>query len=90
MNSITITKKGGCNCGSVRYELLGEPLFTHICHCRECQRSSGGAFNVSTVILVADLKGKIDEIINDTELNQLSWACPDCSVKMALVVFQEN
>lgn len=49
-------KTGGCNCGAVRYELLNEPLFTHICHCTQCQHSSGGAFNVSTVLLVKEFK----------------------------------
>ena len=88
MNSITITKKGGCNCGSVRYELLGEPLFTHICHCRECQRSSGGAFNVSTVILVADLKfdnctPDIHFIYSPNGNKYEAWCCDKCGCTLA-------
>jgi hypothetical protein len=32
---------GGCACGRIRYEAGGEPLFSVICHCRDCQRASG-------------------------------------------------
>ena len=35
---------GGCLCGAVRYETSAEPSFQGICHCRDCQRSSGGAY----------------------------------------------
>ena len=30
--------------GGVRYELAGEPLFSLLCHCRDCQYQSGSAF----------------------------------------------
>ena len=36
---------GGCLCGAVRYECNAEPLFTGNCHCRDCQRASGGAYS---------------------------------------------
>ena len=35
---------GGCQCGVVRYECSAEPIFTGNCHCRECQKASGGAY----------------------------------------------
>jgi hypothetical protein len=36
--------KGGCMCGAVRYECTAEPVLMGNCHCRDCQRASGGAY----------------------------------------------
>jgi hypothetical protein len=33
--------QGGCQCGAIRYELTAPPSRVSICHCRDCQRSSG-------------------------------------------------
>jgi hypothetical protein len=35
---------GGCLCGQARYEAKGEPLFTGLCYCADCQKASGSAF----------------------------------------------
>ncbi len=35
---------GGCLCGTVRYECSPEPLMAGNCHCRDCQRATGGAY----------------------------------------------
>ena len=35
---------GGCACGAIRYECVGEPTMMVNCHCRDCQRSNGTAF----------------------------------------------
>lgn len=32
---------GGCACGAVSYDILGEPLLMADCQCRQCQRESG-------------------------------------------------
>ena len=38
--------KGGCFCGSVRYELTLPLQQAYYCHCRDCQYFSGSAFHV--------------------------------------------
>ena len=44
---------GGCACGAIRYECAAEPSAMFCCHCRDCQRASGGAGNY-VVIMSAD------------------------------------
>ncbi|MBN6209323.1 GFA family protein [Ralstonia flatus] len=34
---------GSCLCGSVKFQLLSDPLTFYVCHCTMCQRRSGGA-----------------------------------------------
>ena len=41
------THKGGCLCGSVRYQVTGAPEVASVCHCRYCQLRSGSAFSIS-------------------------------------------
>lgn len=35
---------GGCQCGRVRYSVAIENDEAYLCHCRMCQRASGGVF----------------------------------------------
>jgi hypothetical protein len=44
------SREGGCACGAVRYRLTSDPLFTHCCHCLNCQRQTGSAFVINLLI----------------------------------------
>jgi len=46
---------GGCSCGQIRYSANAEPMFTGVCHCTNCQKQSGTAFNVVVAIPAAAL-----------------------------------
>lgn len=35
---------GGCACSAIRYEVTAEPIAMFNCHCRDCQRASGGPY----------------------------------------------
>ncbi|RFB79311.1 GFA family protein [Methylovirgula sp. 4M-Z18] len=37
-------RTGGCQCGAIRYRLDAAPNGAVICHCRMCQKASGGPF----------------------------------------------
>lgn len=43
-------RTGGCQCGSVRYELRSSPLKVFICHCAECRKQSASAFGISVIV----------------------------------------
>ena len=45
---------GGCYCGSLRYEAIGDVEASIQCHCRECQYITGGNPNV---IMIMPLSG---------------------------------
>jgi len=41
--------QGGCLCGELRYEVQSPPSRVTICHCRFCQRATGGAYLVEPI-----------------------------------------
>ena len=46
--------EGGCLCGSVRYRIAGEIGPASYCHCSDCRKVTGSAFNVGVTVAVAD------------------------------------
>src|ERR1041384_5842842 len=50
MSTIPTPFSGGCACGAVRYESTAAPVMMLQCHCRDCQRSSGGPFSSFVVV----------------------------------------
>jgi hypothetical protein len=36
--------EGGCLCGAVRYIVTAAPIHTFFCHCKHCQKETGGPF----------------------------------------------
>jgi hypothetical protein len=47
---------GGCQCGAVRYELLTVSLHASVCHCRMCQKASGGPLMAFARVAKASLR----------------------------------
>ena len=42
--TMTVPLSGGCACGAIRYECSARPIVSSNCHCRDCQRASGGPY----------------------------------------------
>jgi len=73
---------GSCLCGGVRYTLSGEPAFSALCHCRNCQRYTGSSFEAVVVYpsTSVSLQGEL-KTYNDTgESGQQVRRrfCPNC------------
>jgi hypothetical protein len=41
---------GGCECGAIRYECTAAPMGMFNCHCRECQKITGGPYVPAVVV----------------------------------------
>ena len=77
---------GGCLCGAIRYESSADALFMGNCHCRDCQKAGGGAYDACIGLPAATLKitGKVK--YHDTKAesgNTLSRGfCPECGARL--------
>jgi len=47
---------GACHCGAIKIEAEADPERTQICHCTDCQTSTGTAFRISVPVPGATLK----------------------------------
>ena len=80
-----VAREGGCACGTVRYRLTSEPLFTNCCHCLNCQRQTGSAFVINLLIeadrveLLAGDPQPVDVPRDDGSMQRI-FRCPDCQV----------
>ncbi len=77
--------EGGCSCGELRYRVESEPLFTHCCHCLNCQRQTGSAFVINLLIeadRVKVLTGASEpvQVPRDDGSTQTIYRCPRCQI----------
>jgi predicted nucleic acid-binding protein len=83
--TMSVLRDGGCACGAVRYRLTSDPMFTHCCHCLNCQRQTGSAFVINALIeadRVELLEGKPEavDVPRDDGSKQRISRCPNCQV----------
>src|SRR6266566_2828866 len=85
VSDMDVTREGGCACGAGRYRLTSEPLFTHCCHCLNCERQTGGAFVINLLIeadrveLLAGEPQPVDVPRDDGSVQRI-YRCPTCEV----------
>lgn len=77
--------EGGCSCGAVRFRLTAEPMFVHCCHCRDCQKQTGGAFAINALIetdRIEILSGAPEPVSMPTDSGRPHdiYRCPHCKV----------
>ena len=73
----------GCDCGAIRYESTGEPLFSINCHCRDCQRETGGAYAPIVGVPATGFKllqgtPRYFEVTADSESKTSRAFCAEC------------
>jgi hypothetical protein len=71
-----------CACGQLRVECEGEPMTVALCHCRDCQRRTGGPFCVAAFFPREALKpsGEVREYRrpSDSGADVVFRFCPEC------------
>jgi hypothetical protein len=71
--------EGGCHCGAVRYRIEGQPAHVALCHCSDCQASSGAPM-VNWLALKEDelavLAGELSTYVGKTGSQR--QFCPLC------------
>lgn len=73
---------GGCACGQLRWSAIGEPRMQGFCHCKSCQRTSGGGhvgficFDEKAVMIDGERKGYTRPGGSGRPASR--FACPTC------------
>ena len=80
-------QNGGCACGAVRYSVAVRPMFTHCCHCTDCQRETGSAFALNAIVegsAVSVAEGSPEPVVTPSASGkgQEIWRCPVCRVAL--------
>ena len=86
-SEINLPVQGGCQCGSIRYQINEMPLTLYACHCSECQRQSASGFGMSMPTPKSGfqlLKGAPKYWVRSSDSgNKVSCAfCPDCGTRL--------
>lgn len=77
---------GGCFCGAVRYRAAGAPIVEGNCHCRDCQKTSGGPyaptlfFPIDAVEITGEVK--YHESIGGSGRPIRRGFCPECGSQL--------
>ena len=74
---------GGCACGAIRYEIVGEPMFQNHCQCLDCQKKSGTGHGSYLTFPSRDgvtLEGDAThwDIVGDSGHAKTRAFCPTC------------
>lgn len=78
---------GGCLCGGVRFAAAGPAGLAGYCHCTDCRRTTGSAFNLSLPVaarhfrlLAGRPRGFTKRADSGAELTR--HFCPDCGAPL--------
>ncbi|WP_312417481.1 GFA family protein [Shinella sp.] len=64
---------GGCLCGAVRIEAVGQPYRVGLCHCMDCRKHHGALFHASAIF-----PEEAVTVQGETQDYQGRFFCPRC------------
>ena len=85
---VSIPFGGGCACGAIRYECTSLPLFVFQCHCRDCQRATGGPYAVNVWFRLPDISFSAEPtnfvVQADSGNSVHHYFCPACGSPLGM------
>jgi hypothetical protein len=78
---------GGCLCGEIKYEAEVDPMRVALCHCTDCQVTSGTAMNWVALVVDAHFeltRGSIRLYVktSDSGRRRALGFCPECGSRI--------
>jgi len=74
--------EGGCLCGAVRYQVVGEPMMVGNCYCTDCRRASGTSHATHVVFpeTAVTVTGEVSAYASPADSGNLVTRtfCPTC------------
>lgn len=79
---------GGCQCGRVRYEVIIADDDAYLCHCRMCQRATGGVAAAFKNVRQADVKWEREPDYYASSPLALRGFCAICGTPLSFQYFE--
>ncbi|KAF8913190.1 Mss4-like protein [Gymnopilus junonius] len=91
MSDADLVHRGGCFCGSVRYQVVGKPILRAYCHCSLCQRLNAAAFILTVHFPSSSFRwahpephaDALDSYSVSTKPWKVRWRCRKCGSTVA-------
>ncbi len=82
---------GGWQCGAVRYRLTARPTGESVCHCRMCQKASGGPFMAFAGVRAAELvwTGGTPKLFASSAIAERGF-CGDCGTPLSYRIHERD
>lgn len=72
---------GSCLCGTVRYEIAGDPALMYYCHCGTCRKANGSSFATNLIVPADDfavVAGRERLSAFESSPGKRRWFCAGC------------
>lgn len=82
---------GGCQCGAIRFQIEGDLGEASICHCRMCQKATGGLFGPyveAPVTAVTWTRGRLSHFRSSNKVRR--GFCRDCGTPLTFEYGEGN
>ena len=78
---------GECACGAIRYEVSADPIVMFNCHCRDCQKTTGGPYTPvfyvpAKAFMITKGSPKYYDTASEMAGENQRGFCPECGSRL--------